>query len=466
MMNILFSPQTYRQRREALKSKINNGLILFLGHTESPMNYPANAYSFRQNSSFLYFFGLNLPDLAAVIDTETGEEILFGDDFTIDDIIWMGDQPKTADLAEKVDVKKTFPLNKLSDFLKQNASRTIHFLPPYRAESVLTLSRLLQISTEEVKSKVSVELIKAVVALRSVKSEEEILEMEKACTVGAVMQNTVMHLCAEGQTEQFLYSVMTGIASQYGNGTSFPVILSQHGEILHNHDHSGVLKNENLLLVDSGCQIHSFYCSDHTRTLPIGGKFTQKQKEIYEIVLAAKEQSIAQIQPGRFYKDIHLNAAKIIAEGLKNLGLMKGCMDEAVAAGAHALFFPHGLGHQVGLDVHDMEDLGENYVGYDEQVQRATVFGLSGLRMARQLKPGFTISVEPGIYFIPKLIEQWRAEHKFQDFINYDRLESYLDFGGIRIEDCVAVTENGARVLGTHLAETVAELESAIGQPL
>jgi Xaa-Pro aminopeptidase len=462
-MNPLFSPETYHQRREALKQKIHSGIALFLGNTEASINYPSNTYAYRQDSSFVYFFGIAAPDLAACIDFDSGEEILFGTDFTVDDIIWMGNQPTIRELAQKTGVSKTEDLTKLGDYLQKIKNRTIHYLPPYRGESKIFLTELFDIPVSHVEEKASLELIKAVVSLRSIKSEEEIAEMEKASTIGAMMHHAAMRLCQIGQTEQFLYGLVEGIALQYGRGTSFPVILSQRGETLHNHNHNSTLEDGKMLLIDAGCETDTYYCSDHTRTFPVNGKFTQKQKEIYEIVLKANTECIALSKPDLINLSVHAHAVKIIAEGLKELGLLKGNTEDAVANGAHFLFMPHGLGHQIGMDVHDMESFGENHVGYNEETPRSTQLGFSGLRMGRRLLPGICLTVEPGIYFIPQLIEKWKSENKLSEFINYEKAQSYIGFGGIRIEDSIVITPEGARILGMPLPKTITELESLIG---
>lgn len=459
-MNPLFPIEVYKKRREVLKREIRTGVALFLANEEAPMNYPSNTYHYRQDSNFLYFFGLSLPGLAAVIDFDEDREIIFGDDFGIDDIIWMGPQPTVRELAEKVGVTETRPMGKLADYLQK---RKVHFTPPYRFDNQIKLSVLTGISIGELKNAASVELIKAIVGLRSAKDEYEIAEMEKAGEIGVRMHTEVMRHCREGVCERELAGMAEGIAYSYGEGISFPVILSQHGETLHNHNHNAVLKNGNFLLMDAGAENLMNYCSDHTRTYPVSGRFTQQQKEIYEIVLKANMAGIESVKPGQYYMDSHLLAAKTIAEGLKELGIMKGDADEAARCGAYALFCPHGLGHQLGLDVHDMEDLGEKYVGYDDTIQRSGIFGLDALRMARELRPGFVVTVEPGIYFVPELIDIWEKERKFENFINYDKVEEYRHFGGIRIEDDVLVTQDGHKVLGPHLPKAVDELEAVVG---
>lgn len=463
-MNPLFDAKTYQNRREKLTQLMKEGVAIFLGNEESPMNYPSNQYKHRQDSNFLYFFGLSLSNFAAVIDFDNGQTILFGTDFEIDDIIWMGDQPKVKDLAARVGITETRPMAELAGYIAAQKGRKLHFTPPYRAENKITLSKLTGIATDDLKAAASVALIKSIVALREIKEECEIQEIEKACVIGHKMHTEVMKNCHVGKTEQELFGIAEGITLSYGNGVSFPIILSQHGETLHNHNHNNVLEDGKLLLMDAGAENLMNYSSDNTRTFPVNGKFTPKQKAIYEIVLKANMEGINACKPGIRYREIHKLAMTIITDGLKALGLMKGDTETAVEAGATALFMPHGLGHQMGLDVHDMEDLGENYVGYDDTIQRSTIFGWGSLRMGKELRPGHVLTVEPGIYFVPHLIDIWKNEKKFEEYINYDKVEEYRDFGGIRIEDDVLITETGHRVLGPAIPKTVEELENFVGR--
>ena len=465
-MNPLFKAEVYQNRRTQLKKAVKSGIAIFLGNSEAPMNYPSNTYKYRQDSNFLYFFGLSIADIAAVIDFDENRDIIFGNDFEIDDIIWMGNQPTLASLAEKVGVKEVMPMAKLGEYIHaaQTAGRQVHFTPPYRGDNKIWLSNLTGINVNDIRNHASAELIKGIVNLRSAKEDCEIEQMENACEIGYKMHTAVMRRCVAGVPELELAGLAEGITLSYGNGVSFPIILSQHGETLHNHGHEAILQEGNMLLMDAGAENLMNYCSDNTRTLPVGGRFTQKQKEIYEIVLKANMDAIDAAKPGVYNKELHTLSCKVIAEGLSQLGLMKGDVDEAVRQGAHALFMPHGLGHQLGLDVHDMEDLGENFVGYDDTVSRSDIFGWSALRMARELKPGFIVTIEPGIYFIPQLIDIWKNEHKFEHFINYDKVEQYRDFGGIRIEDDLLITANGHKVLGPAIPKTPKELEEIIGK--
>ena len=458
----MFETSVYKNRRARLKEKVKSGLVLILGNGEAPANYTDNTYKFRQDSSFLYFFGLNQPGFAGVIDIDSGDEYLFGNDVDMDDIIWMGPQPSVKDMAARVGVSKTAPFARLADCMKTAISqgRRIHFLPPYRFRNMLLLEELLGIRPALVKNYASLELIKAVVDLRSVKEPCEIEEITKACNIGYEMHTAAMRNCKPGVKEQYIAGLIEGIAASYGSMVSFPVILSQNGETLHNLDHSQILQEGRMMLTDAGAEEVSHYCSDFTRTVPVGGKFLTRQKEVYNIVLAANNKAIEIAKPGVTYQYVHLEVCKVLAQGLKDLGLMKGDVNEAVAAGAHALFMPHGLGHMMGLDVHDMEDLGQIYVGYDDETRPIDQFGTSSLRMGRRLQEGFVITDEPGCYFIPALIDQWRAQGMHKEFLNYDKIETFKDFGGIRLEDDILIIPGGSRFLGDKRTPiTVEEVE-------
>ena len=458
----MFETSVDKNRLARLKEKVKSGLVLILGNGEAPANYTDNTYKFRQDSSFLYFFGLNQPGFAGVIDIDSGDEYLFGNDVDMDDIIWMGPQPSVKDMAARVGVSKTAPFARLADCMKTAISqgRRIHFLPPYRFRNMLLLEELLGIRPALVKNYASLELIKAVVDLRSVKEPCEIEEITKACNIGYEMHTAAMRNCKPGVKEQYIAGLIEGIAASYGSMVSFPVILSQNGETLHNHDHSQILQEGRMMLTDAGAEEVSHYCSDFTRTVPVGGKFLTRQKEVYNIVLAANNKAIEIAKPGVTYQYVHLEVCKVLAQGLKDLGLMKGDVNEAVAAGAHALFMPHGLGHMMGLDVHDMEDLGQIYVGYDDETRPIDQFGTSSLRMGRRLQEGFVITDEPGCYFIPALIDQWRAQGMHKEFLNYDKIETFKDFGGIRLEDDILIIPGGSRFLGDKRTPiTVEEVE-------
>ncbi len=458
----MFETSVYQNRRKKLMEKMSGGLVLILGNGEAPANYTDNTYKFRQDSSFSYFFGLNLPGFAGVLDVDAGKEYIFGNDVDIDDIIWMGPQPLVKDLAARVGVETTFPFPELAVCLKEAISkgRRIHFLPPYRFRNMVLLEDLLGIHHSLIKTYASLELIKAVVSLRSVKEPCEIEEITKACNIGYEMHTAAMRHCKPGVKEQYIAGLIEGIAASYGSMVSFPVIMSQNGETLHNHDHSQILQQGRMMLTDAGAETVMNYCSDFTRTVPVGGKFTSRQKDVYNIVLACNNEAIRLARPGVTYQYVHLEVCKVLAQGLKDLGLMKGDVNEAVAAGAHALFMPHGLGHMMGLDVHDMEDLGQIYVGYDDEVRPIQQFGTSSLRMGRCLQEGFVITDEPGCYFIPALIDQWKQQGMHKDFLVYDKIESFKDFGGIRLEDDILITAGGSRFLGDKRTPiTVEEVE-------
>lgn len=457
----MFSPDIYVERRNRLKEQVQSGLILFLGNEESPMNYPDNQYSFRQDSSFLYFFGLDLPGLAAVIDIDQGKECVFGNDLTVNDIIWMGPQPALKEKCSAIGVSETAKFDKLRPVLKKvtEQSRPVHILPPYRAQSTLKIAELLGIPPAEVQGRVSETLIMAVVAQRSLKSKGEIEQIEAALDVSYEMHTMAMKMSRPGTLEMEVVGAMEGIVISRGCHLSFPTIFSIRGEILHNHYYGNVMKQGDIAVNDSGAETNLGYASDISRTIPVSGKFSQRQKEIYTIVLNAQERAIEAVKPGVEFRNIHRLACKILASGLKELGIMKGNTEEAVNAGAHTLFFQCGLGHMLGLDVHDMEGLGEDYVGYTDKIKRNPEFGWRSLRLGRALEPGFVITVEPGVYFIPELISRWRLQKKNSQYINYDMVKKYEDFGGLRVEDDVLVTENGYRVLGRKIPKTVDEVE-------
>lgn len=461
----MFETSVYTSRRKKLRQLMQNGLVLIMGNQDSPMSYPSNAYRFRQDSSFLYFFGLNLPGLAGVIDLDEGKDMLFGDDVTLEDIIWMGHLPSLKENGAKVGVNTAFPYAELEKVLSEarTKGRPIHFLPPYRAERTIELERLLGIPHADIKNHVSEQLIKAVVKLRLVKDEFEIAEIENYLSTATYdMHMAVMHMAKPGIVERSIAGYIEGISLSYGGTVCYPVILTSHGETMHIHSHDNVLKNGDLLLTDAGAETPMGYATDITRTIPVGGKYSQKQKDIYNVVLAGQLGAIAAIKAGVRYMDVHFTASKIIAQGLKDLGLMKGDIDQAVQQGAHALFFSHGIGHSLGLDVHDMEDLGEDYVGYDEKTHRSNIFGTAYLRIGKELEAGNIVTVEPGVYFIPALIDRWEAEKKFTEFINYDKVDEYRDFGGIRTEDNVLATPDGHRILGKPIPKTVEEVEETM----
>ena len=458
----MFSPHVYSNRRAKLREKMGSGIILVPGNSESPMNYPENTYHFRQDSTFLYLFGLDMPGLFGLIDANTGQDFLFGDDITLEEVIWMGIKPCVKDLAASVGVESVAPFksvfNKVAQLKEQGAP--IHYIPPYRVETMLLLLELLGMRPTELSASGSIKLIKHLVDLRSVKELIEIAEIEEACETGYKMHVAAMKMAKPGIMEQEIAGTIQGIALAYGGGTSFPTILTQNGQTLHNHNHSFRLEKGRMIIVDAGAESNGHYASDFTRTVPVGGKFSQKQKDIYNIVLNANNTATALAKPGETYLSIHLKAAEVLASGLKDLGLMKGDVKEAVSNGAHALFFPHGLGHMMGLDVHDMENYGQVYVGFNDEIRPVNQFGTAYLRLGRRLQPNFVITNEPGIYFIPALIEKWQNKKINNQFINFDEVNKYVGFGGIRLEDDLLVTETGARILGTRIPINPEDVES------
>lgn len=454
--SVMFEKSVYIERRAALRDtftrKYGKGLLLFLGNEDSPINYPKNTYKFRQDSNFLYYFGLDRFGLAGIIDLEGGKDTIYGDDFSMDDIIWLGPQPRLADMAHCVGIETVRTIKEFKSVLHQaiEQGRPIHFLPPYRGEQKLLLSNLLGIMPQALPSYVSPALIEAVIAQRSVKEPCEIQELDKISAVGYQMQIHAMQHAVPGMRERLLAGELEAIAQSYGYMTSFATILSQNGQTLHNEDHSQVLEKGRLLLVDCGAESELHYASDHTRTTPVGGVFSQQQLDIYNIVLRAHDLGIEMSKPGVPYRDVHTAACRVITEGLQALGIMKGNIDDSLEHGAHALFMPHGLGHMMGLDTHDMEGFNEDLVGYDSEIKRSTQFGTGSLRFARRLQKGFVVTVEPGIYFIPALIDKWKNDGINTAFINFDKLEPYRTFGGIRLEDDILITEMGSRLIGAQ----------------
>ena len=457
----MFAPSVYIERRKRLRSDVGAGLILLLGNELSPMNYPDNQYPFRQDSSFLYFFGLDCPGLAAVIDADQGVECILGDDLTVDDIIWTGPQPPLQEKCEKAGISETASLDQLQVVLDRAVAqeRQIHFLPQYRPENILKIQQLLAIHPAVIQDNVSELLVKAVVVQRSFKSNDEIAEIEAALDMSYEMQTTAMKMSAPGVCEREVVAAMEQIVLSHGGRLSFPTIFSIHGETLHNHYHGNVMSDGDIAVNDSGAETPLGYASDITRTVPVGGKFSQRQKEIYAIVLEAQTRAIEAAKPGVEFRNVHRLASEVLVSGLKDLGLVKGDVAEAVEAGVHTLFFQCGLGHMMGLDVHDMEGLGEDYVGYTDTIKRNPEFGWRSLRLGKALEPGFVITVEPGLYFIGELIDRWKAERKNAQFVNYDAVEKYKDFGGIRIEDDILVTEDGPRILGRPIPRTIEDVE-------
>jgi len=461
---MMFPPGVYLERRKRLKQQVESGVLLFLGNADTPMNYPQNPYPFRQDSSFLYFWGLDLPDLAAIIDIDEDREVIFGRGADPDEIVWTGPRQSIGELAQGSGVSQTAAPEALESVLRkdQQSGRSIHWLPQYRAENRLTLQRLLTLDPDCVDAKVSGAFIRAVVAQRSIKSEAEVAQIEAALGISHDMHRLAMQMTRPGLLERDIVGAIAGLAyAQSGFNLAFPTIFSISGQILHNPHHDNVMCTGDLVIHDSGAESPMHYSSDVTRTFPVDGRFSARQKEIYAIVLDAQQKAVEAVLPGVEFRQVHHVACRQLSAGLKSLGLMKDDVDEAVAAGAHTLFFPCGLGHMLGLDVHDMESLGEDFVGYTDSIPRDPRFGIRRLRLAKPLEPGFVVTIEPGLYFIPELIDQWQAEKSLEQFINYRKVGEYRGLGGVRIEDDVLVTANGRRVLGKPIPKTIDEVEAA-----
>lgn len=446
----MFTKEDYIKRRNALKEKMGGGIAFILGNKDTSMSYSANIFRFRQDSNFAYFFGINLPGFSGIIDFDNDKDYIFGNDFDIDDVIWMGPQPSVKELSAEVGVENTGTCTELEGFIKNvvKEGRKVHFLPAYRPRRNMQIEKFLGISVFETNEHISKELVDAIISLREIKDKKEIAHMDAIQDVAYEMHTKAMKMAQDGVYEREIAGRIEGITLSHGGTISFPIILSKRGETLHNNFHDNLLKSGDLMLTDCGFESPLNYTTDHTRVSPVGGKFTAKQREIYQIVLDANNNAFAATKPGVKYFDIHMIAATTIAKGLKELGLMKGDVDAAVKSGAHALFYPHGLGHMMGMDVHDMEDLGQVNVGYDETIQPSEQFGTAYLRLAKELKPGFVITNEPGIYFIPALIDKWKNEGINNEFINFDKVNEYRNFGGIRLEDDILITETGCRLLG------------------
>lgn len=458
----MFESEVYIARRRRLQQFVGKGLLLFMGNRESPINYPDNPYPFRQDSSFLYFWGLNEPDLVAVIDIDQGKATVLGDDAGLDAAVWTGSKPMLREMCGEIGVQSVEPLSRLEAVVQkaQKSDRTIHFLPQYRASNIIILSESLKIPAGRLQEHVSKKFILGIVEQRSVKTDAEVEQIEETYEVTYAMHMRAMQTTGPGIHEREVAGQMAGVAGSRGSGTmSYPPIFTVRGEVLHNPWHTNVMQAGDLAVNDSGAESIMGYATDITRTIPVGGRFSARQKDIYRLVLQAQTEVIQAIRPGVEYREIHRMACETLAAGLKDLGLMKGDVQTAVRAGAHAMFFPHGIGHMMGLDVHDMEGLGEDYVGYTDTIQRQKQFGLCYLRLARELEPGFVITVEPGLYFIPQLIDRWRSENRHPHFIDYNKVEPYKGFGGVRIEDNVLVTPEGCRVLGKPIPKTVMEVE-------
>ena len=461
----MFDAQIYTTRRETLQQQFEHGLLLFIGNNDAPMNYTDNTYHFRQDSSFLYYWGLDDPELAAVIDADAGTHIIYGNDFTIDDIVWRGPQPTIAERASRAGVTRTGTRDDLAKALDQavRQGRRIHYLPQYRHDNLLAIARMIGIDPAMVHAHASVALIRAVVAQRAHKAPEEIREIEAAVDLAHDMHVLAMKTARPGMYEREVAGAMAGLVESRGSQLAFPIIFSVHGETLHNHSHDNLMQAGQMAVNDSGAESPLHYASDITRTIPIGGRFVGPQRDLYQAVLGAHKKALAAAKPGVKWIDVHLTACRSLAEDLKAIGCMKGDLDRAIREGAHAMFFQCGVGHMMGFDVHDMEGLGEQHVGYDETVTRSTQFGLKSLRIGRALEPGFVMTVEPGLYMIPTLMDKWRAEGRFTDFLNYDRIEKFRGFGGIRVEDDIVVTGTGSRVLGKAIPIEMEDVEALAG---
>jgi Xaa-Pro aminopeptidase len=458
----MFKSKVYIKRRKELAKKFKRGILLFLGNDESQILVRDTVHNFRQNANFLYYWGLSEPGLVALIDVNKNEEILFGHDLTTGEIVWEGEQKKLAKKAKLIGVKQTAELSTLKNVLLnfRKGRRQIHFLPQHHNDSIIKIADLLNRSVEQVKNDFSIDLTKRVIEQRSVKTKKEIAEIEKALKITYNTQTTAMKKTKPGKYEHQIVKNMEQVLLKKNSRWAYIPIFTIDGERLHNHHYDNIMKEGKLVINDSGAEAKSsFYSSDITRTFPVSGKFTKKQKQIYEIVLKSQLKAIDAIKPGIKYFDVHMLSAKVIAEGLKKIGLMQGDIAKAIDVGAHALFFPHGLGHMLGLDVHDMEDLGEDYIGYDDKTKRSRRFGTAYLRFGKELQPGYVLTVEPGVYFIKQLIMQWEKEKKFNEYINYERVKDYIGFGGVRIEDNVLVTKKGSKVLGKPIPKTISEIE-------
>lgn len=459
VLYFMFKSDTYIKRRKELKSIIGSGIILFPGNEESSMNFADNTYHFRQDSSFLYYFGLNQPSLTGLIDIDSDSDYIFGDDLSIDHIVWMGIQPTIKEQSETVGVYETGTMREVHSFIDSalKQKRTIHYLPPYRPENQIKLRNFFNIDFDDIDAGASVDLIKAVVSMREIKSTEELIEIEKAVNTSVDMHIAAMKMVAPGILESHVAARVHEIALSPGGHLSFPVIATIHGETLHNHFHGNQLKEGQLFLLDCGAETAMGYAGDLSSTIPVSRDFTSRQREIYDLTLLAHNTAVSSLKPGKSFIDVYFDTARVIVNGLKDLDLMKGDTEEAVQLGAHAMFFPCGLGHQMGLDVHDMEDLGEEYVGYDGKA-KSKQFGLKSLRLGKTLKSGMVLTIEPGIYFIPTLIDLWKSEKKFRDFINYEKLETYRDFGGIRNEENFLIIDSSYSLIGKKKPKTIEEI--------
>lgn len=460
----MFDKDVYISRRKRLKELVGNGLVLIVGNSESPMSYSDNSYNFIQDSTFLYYFGLNSPDLVGVMDVDSDEDYIFGKEFTMDDIIWMGQQRTFKERAKDVGIENFVELEKMKEILKRNKDneRIIHFTNQYRVENSLKISRLLGLSLDEVNEKFSKRLVDGIIEMRSLKRDYEIVELEKATNVTREMHLVAMKNVKVGMKGYELVALLEAAAKKYNATTSFHTICTTNGQILHNHFHGNIFKEGDIVLLDCGARLENGYCGDMTTVFPVSGRFDSRQKDIYSLLIEMFDRAEECTKPGVTNKSVHLEVCKVLVEGLIKRGIMRGSVDEIVDAEAHALFFQHGLGHMIGLDVHDMENFGENNVGYDNVTKREIQFGLKSLRMGKELKPGYVLTIEPGIYFIPELIKKWEKEGRFKEYINYEEVKKYLDFGGMRYEGDFLITENGNRRLGDKMPKYDYEIEEIL----
>jgi Xaa-Pro aminopeptidase len=461
----LFDKQVYSNRRQALQKETGSGLIVLIGNEESSMNYKDNWYPFRQDSTFLYYFGLDVAGLAAIIDAESGDVVIFGNELSMDDIVWTGLLPSVKEMAAAVGVLQTAPYSAIETYIRKArfVGRTVHILPPYRPENRIKLAEWLQIPVQDVAGQVSLPLVKAVIKQRVIKEAIEVAEIEKAVSISADMHIAGIRYARPGMKEHEVAAKVQEVAFAAGGRLSYPIICTVNGETLHNHYHGNTIREGQMLLLDAGAENDLHYAGDLTRTFPVGKKFTTQQREVYDIVLNSLDHAINLLKPGVRFRDVHAGACEKLVEGLVSIGIMKGNASEAVAAGAHTLFFQCGLGHMMGMDVHDMEDLGEQYVGYSDDLQKSKEFGWKSLRLGRAVEPGYVLTIEPGVYIIPSLIDQWVAEKKHTNFINYTALEAYRNFSGIRVEDNFLVTADGNRKLGKYLPKSAKEIEEMRG---
>jgi Xaa-Pro aminopeptidase len=459
-------PQIHRERRNKLRESLGACITLWLGQGMQPRNYADNPfYPFRQNSHFLYYTGLSEPDLCLLSFPETDYDVLFCNPVTLDDIVWAGSGHSGVDMAREAGIDTIEDMARLGKYIQKAKVQglPIHYLPPYQSSTTLRISDLLGVTPEDVVKNAPMRLRVEVAKQRLIKSEAEILEIEDALGITDKMHRAAMAATHPGMREYEILSVIEAIAVAHNRRQAFPPIVTIHGETLHNHSYDGILAAGQLLVNDSGAESPRYYASDITRTFPVSGSFSSLQAEIYQVVLRTQMSAIGLVKPGIRFRDLHIEACKVLAEGLRDIGLMKGNPSDAVAEGAHALFLPHGLGHCMGLDAHDMEDLGEEIVGYTKGEKRSEQFGMKYLRFTRPLEVGFVITIEPGIYFIPTLMDRWKQERLHKDFINYKKVEEFRGFGGIRIEDNVYVTAEGGRVLGPGIPKTIPEVEEAVG---